>query len=237
MRTLCNINVGIKPYQVGKGSPRQTRSVVTNRPFDAPKKINSLYRAYLRGSDILRYRMNPLEPRFLKYGPWLAEPRPSANFDAPIKLLMRQTGDSIVATVDEEQHLCLNNMHVLVPMGEAPSVYYILGVLNSRLMNWYYQTLNPEVGEALAEVKKTNVEVFPILIPQGDRERELVAQVDSLLRLNREFLRARTEHDRTQTQRQIDGVEHQIDAAVYELYDLTVNEVAIIEGRVALASA
>ena len=41
-------------------------------------------------------------------------------------------------------------------------VRYILGILNSKVLNWYYQSLNPEAGEALAEVKRTNVAALPI---------------------------------------------------------------------------
>ena len=75
---------------------------------------------------------------------------------------MRQTGDSLVAALDEEQRLCLNNLHVLVPKDKKANVRYLLGILNSKLLNWYYQSLNPEVGEALAEVKRTNVAALPI---------------------------------------------------------------------------
>jgi len=42
---------------------------------------------------------------------------------------------------------------------------------------------------------------------------------------------ARTEHDRQLVQRQIDSTDKQIDALVYELYGLTDDEIAIVEGR------
>ncbi|MEK0449504.1 MAG: hypothetical protein RL088_1772 [Verrucomicrobiota bacterium] len=71
---LCDINVGIKPYQTGKGTPPQTREVVDSRPFDSDEALTPLHRKYLRGSDIGRYRIVPIEDRYLKYGPWLAEP-------------------------------------------------------------------------------------------------------------------------------------------------------------------
>ena len=143
LESFCAINVGIKPYQVGKGKPPQTRKIVASRAYDSHRQVSKLYRAYLRGSDIGRYKIAPLEPRYIKFGAWLAEPRPAANFDAPEKIVMRQTGDSIVATLDTQQYLCLNNMHVLVPTQRDLNLRYILGVLNSRLMNWYYHTLNP----------------------------------------------------------------------------------------------
>jgi hypothetical protein len=186
--SLFDINVGIKPYQVGKGTPTQTKRTVEERPFDSTTNADGSYRAYLRGSDIDRYVIAPLENRFINYGPWLAEPRPAANFDAPEKILMRQTGDSLIAALDEQQYLCLNNMHVLVPVNHRLKPRYALGILNSKLLNWYYQSLNPEVGEALAEVKRTNVAALPIrsldLSKAKDRRRHdlIVALVSNILK-------------------------------------------------------
>jgi hypothetical protein len=41
---------------------------------------------------------------------------------------------------------------------------------------------------------------------------------------------ARTEHDNSILQRQIDATDHQIDKLVYELYELTEEEIGIVEG-------
>jgi hypothetical protein len=230
--SLCNINVGIKPYQVGKGTPPQTRQVVEERIYDSNRPATKLHRPYLRGSDIARYAIAPLEPRFIKYGAWLAEPRPAANFDASEKIVMRQTGDSIVAALDTDQYLCLNNMHVLVPIGDAPSLHYILGVLNSRLMNWYYHTLNPEVGEALAEVKKTNVARLPIANSADQaRHDQLVAFVEQMLDLRKQKQAVKSDAARERIQREILVTDEQIDALVYELYGLTKEEIQIVEAE------
>jgi hypothetical protein len=233
--SLCVINVGIKPYQVGKGKPPQSRETVEKRIFDSDRPLTKAYRPYLRGSDIGRYKIVPLESRFLKYGPWLAEPRPAANFDAPAKIVMRQTGDSIVATVDTGRYLCLNNMHVLVLVSERPSLFYVLGVMNSRLLTWYYHILNPEVGEALAEVKKTNVARLPIrpinFFDPTDKacHDRMVEMVEQMLSLNKQLASAKTDHDKTILQRQIGSTDQQIDRLVYELYGLTEEEIKIID--------
>jgi adenine-specific DNA-methyltransferase len=234
---LFAVNVGIKPYQVGKGKPPQTREIVDNRPFDSGTQIDKKYRACLRGSDIQKYIIFPLAPRYLKYGDWLAEPRPAANFNARIKIFMRQTGDSLIAVIDTDQYLCLNNMHVLVPRVEQTSCYYVLGLLNSRMMNWYYHSLNPEMGEALAEVKKTNVEILPIKdinftdptdVVCHDR---MVALVESMLALHKQSAAARLPDEKERLQRQIQTTDRQIDKLVYELYGLTGEEIRIVEGK------
>ena len=102
---------------------------------------------------------------------------------------MRQTGDSLAATLDTQQFICLNNMHVIVPKAQSLSLKFILGLISLRVANWYYHTLNPEVGEALAEVKRTNVAQLPMLSldlkKPADKARhdKLVVLVDKLLGL------------------------------------------------------
>ncbi|MDD5675967.1 MAG: TaqI-like C-terminal specificity domain-containing protein [Chitinivibrionales bacterium] len=234
LETILSINVGIKPYQAGKGEPPQTKDVVESRPFDSDRKLNSFYRPYLRGGDINRYKIVPLEERYIKYGPWLAEPRPAADFDAELKIVMRQTGDSLVAAIDTKRYLCLNNMHVLVPTNDELKLPFLLGLINSSLLNWYYHTLNPEIGEALAEVKKTNVAKLPIKkLSQSDIKpyNRIISFVSSMLDFNKRLLLARTDHEKTLLQRQIDSTDAQIDALVYELYGLTEEEIKIVEGK------
>lgn len=233
---LFKINVGIKPYQKGKGIPPQTSKVVSERPFDSSRRLSKLYRPFLRGADINQYQITPLENRFIKYGPWLAEPRPAANFDASVKLFMRQTGDSLIATIDEQQYLCLNNMHVLVPNKSTPVCRYVLAILNSKLMNWYYHTLNPEVGEALAEVKRINVAALPIILPdtsdsvvQKIHDR-IIRLVDQMLTAKQALGTARSDKDKYYYESKCVALDRQIDQIVYELYGLNSNEINIIEG-------
>lgn len=222
------ISVGMKPYQVGKGSPKQKRSDVQNRVFDAERKLSADYRLYLRGSDITPFAINPIEQRYIRYGAWLAEPRPSANFDAPCKILMRQTGDSLVAAIDRDRFLCMNNMHVLVPIEPGADVYYYLGLLNSTLMNWYYQALNPEMGEALAEVKKTNVERLPApRVPNAQQKSISVAAmaIEKNLKALRE---ARDERTRRVHQQTLAAHFATLNNAVFDLFRLSTDERAMI---------
>ncbi|HLL74932.1 MAG TPA: TaqI-like C-terminal specificity domain-containing protein [Pyrinomonadaceae bacterium] len=235
--TYFEINVGIKPYQTGKGSPPQTANVVKTRPFDSEQKGTEFHRQYLRGADIKRYQIAPVQVRYLKYGPWLAEPRPAANFDAPVKIFMRQTGDSLIAALDNQQLICLNNMHVLVPRSAKIDTRYFLGLINSKLLNWIHQTNNPEVGEALAEVKRTHVAQLPIrtidFSDKADRDRHdrMVSLVEAMLAAKRQLTAARTDRDRDHYEAKCAALDRQIDALVYELYELSPAEIAIVEGR------
>jgi hypothetical protein len=121
-------------------------------------------------------------------------------------------------------------MHVIVPMNPNPNVCYILGVLNSRLMNWYYRTLNPEVGEALAEVKKSNVARLPVLVAANQYAHDkMVALVERMLELHKQKQASKSETACERIQREINITDEQIDALVYELYGLTKDEIKIVE--------
>jgi len=223
VKDLFKVNVGIKPYQTGKGTPSQTAKMVKDRVFDAKSKVSVNYRQYLRGKDIKKFIINPLASRYIKYGEWLAEPRQSANFDAPEKILVRQTGDEIMAALDTEQFLCLNNLHVLVPNSECKYISGILAILNSKLMTWCLRAMNPEAGEALAEVKKDFVERLPL--PDLAKLAQLEQIAENLIKLKKlaaTDIRAR----------QIKALIIQIDELTYQAFGLTAEERQQIEDAI-----
>ena len=245
LRVVCDVVVGIKPYQVGKGQPKQTREIVESRRFDATHKKDDTYRRYIRGSDINRYCTQWDPSHWISYGQWLAEPRKSENFDSKEKIIIRQTGDSLIATLDQEQFLCLNNTHTINLKNTRYDLRYILALINSHLMNCYYQSLNPEKGEALAEVKATNVKQLPIRRIDFDNPKDkkihddLVALVDKMLELNKQLapIRNTPSSERDELVSEIERADAEIDQKVYELYGLTEEERQVIESSVSKSSS
>ena len=53
----------------------------------------------------------------------------------------------------------------------------------------------------------------------------------AVLGLHKQLAAARTADDKTRIQRLIDATDGEIDRLVYDLYDLTGEEIAIVEGR------
>ena len=228
LSSLVSSSVGMKPYQAGKGKPKQTKEDVKSRIYDADRKISTEYRQYIRGGDITQFSIKPLENRFIRYGPWLAEPRLSAGFDVSPKVVMRQTGDRLVAAIDTEKHLCMNNMHVLTPISNGVTMWAILGLLNTQTLNWYYQYLNPEMGEALAEVKKTNVERLPI--PHMTKALEVrIANLAKRIQANLGEIAAQSGSAYTRTEREIRYSKQELEDSVMSAFGLDVNERKIVE--------
>ncbi|MBI4834293.1 MAG: N-6 DNA methylase [Planctomycetes bacterium] len=234
---VCIITQGAKPFQVGKGSPHQTRKIVDEKPFVSEKKLNSTFRPLLRGSLIQKYQILWNNAYWISFGDWLAEPRYSAGYDAPEKIVIRQTGDSLVAVIDQEQFIVRDNLYTILPSEKDISLHYILGLLNSRLLNWFYQTIiNPEKGEALAQVKRGHLAQLPVrkINLSSSVEKKLyskmIALVNIMLALNKKIQAAKG-NEKDQLQNQITETDREIDELVYKLYGLTPAEIKIVEGN------
>lgn len=170
---ISDIFNGLKPYEKGQGTPPQTREMVKKRVYDATYKKDKTYCPYLMGRDINRYAIAPLEERWISYGEWLAAPRASTAFFTPQKILVRQTADSIIAGLDKEQFLHLNNIHNIHLRYEPPTYNYILAILNSRIITYFHQQVVPEADRVFAEVKIVDLERLPIRrIPFTTPEKE-----------------------------------------------------------------
>jgi hypothetical protein len=130
-------------------------------------------------------------------------------------------------------------MHVLVSLQNSQlKIEYFLGVINSKLLNWFHHSNNPEVGEALAEVKRIHVAQLPIrAINFADKTEKvahdkMVALVEQMLEAKKHLQTARTDKDKTYYQDRCNALDRQIDKSVYELYGLTGDEIKIVEGVV-----
>ncbi|MBN1576520.1 MAG: N-6 DNA methylase [Chitinispirillaceae bacterium] len=233
---FCDIYNGIKPFEKGKGMPPQTADTMRERPFvKEGARPGKKWSPLLRGSLINRYRNLWNDDYWILYGEWLAAPRDKTIFEAPEKLMVRQTGDSIIGTSIEGTFFARNNMHILLPKNGSYDLRYLLAFLNSTTMDFCYSIMNPEKGEALAEVKKQHVERLPISpidfsAPSEKKIHDnIVSMVSSLLTLNKKLPRA-TGQGKVLIERQIESIDRRIDELVYELYGLTEEEIGIVEG-------
>ncbi len=180
---IAQIIVGIKPYQRGKGKPKQTAEIVKGKIFTATKKENETYINCVIGKDFHRYRFLQSPKMYLSYGKWLAEPRASAPFFDEEKIILRQTADRLIGTIDFEKRINLNNVYNVGKKDVAFSLKYILAILNSQLMNVVYQSISQEKGRVFAEVKKVYLANLPIKIVDKKYQKAIEIKVDEMMKL------------------------------------------------------
>lgn len=214
---IYNIYNGVKPFEKGKGTPPQTDKILKEKPYvKEGAKPGQEWSPLMRGSLMNKYINYWNNNYWILYGEWLAAPRKKEIFDAEEKIIIRQTGDSLIATIISSGIICRNNLHICLPKATDICNSYVLGLLNSKLMNFIYGFINPERGEALAEVKKKHVESLPIAY--CDNKKDISSVVNDILLKKREDANA-----------DISALEEKIDLLVYRLYGLTYDEVLIVD--------
>ncbi|MDR1478682.1 MAG: N-6 DNA methylase [Planctomycetaceae bacterium] len=238
LKDYCNVYNGIKPFEKGKGKPPQSERAVKEKPyvFEGKKPAGKNWLPLLRGSLIHRYINRWDNNYWVQYGEWLAAPRDPAIFDAKNKIIVRQTGESLIATHIGQGIICRNNLHIIISNSKF-NLLFFLALINSKLMNFVYEIMNPEKGEALAEVKKIHVEQLPIplLDPSQKTNKtkydKIISLANKMLQLKIKELAEQKTQMKTILQRQIKALDQQINQAVYLLYDLSEEEIKIIEGE------
>ena len=113
------------------------------------------------------------------------------------------------------------------------NLLYLLGLLNSKLLSYFYRTTfsGLSLQGGFLRIGPPQLKILPIkTVENTDPDfQKMINLVEQMLSLNKQLTEAKTDHDQTLIQRQIDATDNQIDKLVYGLYDLTPEEIAIVE--------
>jgi len=200
--------------------------------YIAKSKIDSSYKMVLDGRDINYYFVN-WSGKFVKYGNWLHRKRDEKYFLNP-KIIIRQIGVTPIATFDNNNYYTLNTIYNIINISSY-SLQFILAIINSNLGKWLWSKKNSDFKSLFPKIKKTQIEMIPIrtmnLTNPVDKKKHdhLVSVVDQMLEVQKKYHTARTDNDKTMYKREIDRIDNDIDQLVYKLYDLTDEEIKIIE--------
>jgi type I restriction-modification system DNA methylase subunit len=118
-----------------------------------------------------------------------------------------------------------------------PSPLYALGLLNSRLLDFYLQNTSSPFRHGWYAYNKQYIERLPIRCINFDdpadmaRHDRMVEMVEEMLRLQKEHAQAEAlkEDRRHDLARRIEWLDAEIDTLVYELYGLTGEEIGVVE--------
>ena len=106
---------------------------------------------------------------------------------------------------------------------------YLLSLLNSKLLFWYFKGVSPNLGGSGFRYQKVFVEQIPIIIAPLETQNKLIKFTDDLMELNKELAACKIPNKEKLLKLQINKIEEKVDRLVYELYDLTDDEIEIVE--------
>lgn len=189
---VCEIKAGLKAYEAGKGNPKQTPLDVKNRPFDFNFQADDSTFKYLEGKDVGRFFIN-WSGTYLKYGEHLAAPR-SFNIFSGKKIIIREITGVFPRCINacySEEILLFNMSNIaIIPKDEvAIDLKYLLAVLNSQLMSFYFmKNTAKSVRKLFPKIILNDLRKFPVKKIEFQFQQPFVHKVDSILDLNDRFL-------------------------------------------------
>jgi hypothetical protein len=194
------------------------------------------HKQLLRGKDIHRYFFT-FDGEFVWYVPTkmrvhrkTARPGTADRFEQP-KVLIRDTGNALQGTFDDELYYVKDVLVLLDVDRNAQKLKFLLGLLNSRLMKFYYETSFPTLHVQRDELASLPIRTIDFSNPEEVAQHDkLVALVENMLELQKKHHEARMERDKELYERQIKIVDAQIDKLVYNLYGLMEEEIRVVEG-------
>lgn len=191
------------------GTPKE--EIFSNAP------INEKYKKSLDGRDVSKWYINweeKQENRYIEYTNKLHRPREERLFLANEKILLPRKSTKIYCGYDDKQYYALNTAYVCLLKEERPIIpiqlKYILALLNSKLINYYYDSIYTGWQIVIPALKE-------IPVVYNDKiQFEIIEKVDKILETKGS---------------DISKYEDEIDELIYKLYNISLEERNIIEMR------
>lgn len=138
-------------------------------------------------------------------------------FDKPEKIVGVITGDKISLSIDGGRLYPTDGMYLFSSNGLYSNVF-LVGLLNSKLLTYLYRLTSMEEGRTLAQIKPSILNDLPI---SRNFDKNVVLEIERLTNLIIEKIK--------DADASIDKLCFQIDQLVYKLYNLSDEQMEIVE--------
>ena len=212
---------GYIPYRLSDlisvyGKEEGTR-IKTQRLWHSRQKTSEYYIQEIYGRDISKYDYS-VSGEFIKYGKHVACYVNPIFFTSPRLLVREITNPTIIACFITDSYI---NDPQLLPIiakdGSLESLYYLWGILNSKLATFYHFNHSPKATKgAFPKILVQDIKDFPLPVVSNDVKSIITELVKQVLENHSKGLDTKTD-------------EQQIDLIVYHLYGLTYDEVLIVD--------
>ena len=169
----------------------------------------------------------------MKYGKNLAAPRDSNLFEGERILVRRIVGKTLISAYTNNDYVTSQLLQIVKPYNPTLTKF-ILGIINSKVMSFYFRKKFNRQDKTFPEIRIYELASLPIKIINNSNNRlqnEIIKYVDQLLLINQEKLLTKLETNIAQIERKVDYCENRINEIVYALYELTSEEIKIVEGK------
>jgi TaqI-like C-terminal specificity domain/N-6 DNA Methylase len=212
--------------------------------LESIQEIPPGYSACYTGGDVTRFHvgwngMACLKDRAAQSGGCWDDERQNAKY----KLLTRQIGQYPTFAIDPLGFQCLNTMFMVNPKaGTDVDIGFLLGVLNSRLLRFFWIDRFYDQRGTFPKIKGSYLKELPIFDlarARGDGRslaRQIGEQAIALTEMYNDMIGTRDPQGRALAGRRIAAAEQQLDSLVYALYGVTDDEIEMLKRPAAAAT-
>jgi hypothetical protein len=203
------------------------------------KQFPKVYRHLLAYKDNLRQRKD--SRRLYAIGSeWYRHLRQgSFAYILPPKLIIKGIDKRAVVGLLKEKTAFngANCPGIIIEKSDEYSELYFLGIMNSKVVSFYLRSICPAKLNDYTRFNANNINTTPVRIidfsnpSERSKHDKMVSLVEQMLELNKKLAGIKNPNEKTRIQRQIDSTDEQIDKLVYDLYGLSADEIAIVEGK------
>ena len=193
------------------------------------------WKRLLRGKNIGRY-LTKWGNEYVNYGSWLWCARDERFFTGPKILLHAMRNKSLarrlVATLDEEGYYNAHNLANIVPIAGSPySLWYVLALFNSALINFWYKCHFPNVNINPNDFRQIPIHQIDFGEPrQVAAHEKLAGMAAAMLALYGQWSKVDSSAQKEKLERQIAATDAELDRLVFALYGLSAAQISVVEG-------
>jgi adenine-specific DNA-methyltransferase len=208
---------------VNFGMQLRDRSVFCDDVVETPISKSSLtkfHRECYAGKDVRRFYVSFTD----RYCYFNREAKRGGCWDEDIhfakgKILVRQIGRYPEGGIDMRGYAVLNASFMILPRTEAFDSKFLLGVLNSSSVRFYWLNKFKDDRKTFPKIKGEYLKLLPLPKTEPEKQTPIIQSVSRIIDLKEKDSAADTS-----------ALEREIDQQVYALYGLTPEEIAIVEG-------
>lgn len=119
---------------------------------------------------------------------------------------------------------------LIVKEGSPFNIKYLLALLNSKLLDWYFGFIGKAKGNTREYFNKPLAEI-PIKNASPEQQEHLASLADQMIVTKKQLSTAKSEADRKMLEQRIQILDNQINTAVYKLYGLSEEEIKVVEEK------
>lgn len=167
----------------------------------------------LTGTNVRKYI--PKNISFISHTTYLENAKDETYYKGE-RLVIRETGSELTVTYLNEPIYVNRSLYTFLRHEEAPSIKFLVGCLNSKLLQYYYTERFKAPSELFPKIRIGQAKQLPIAIPSKQLEKKVNELITSII-------------ISTKAGKEVSSLIKEIDFLIYKLYGLEYSEVLIVD--------